>query len=277
MAHPLLSLKSVDVPPEPFLSCIGEIFARFDRRTQDSGNVSYGVRVDAERYFVKTAGDPADEEPFLSHDQRVGLLRNAAILAGRVRHQNLPELRHVIESPHGPMLIYSWADGELLGVSRDRRTDPASPFQRFRALPVTAIALVLNAIYDVHEKLAADGWVAVDFYDGCLIYDFPTGRLAIVDLDHYHPGPFLNQMGRMFGASRFMAPEEFERGATIDQRTTVFTLARTALIFLGDGTTDPAAFGGSAAQLDVLTKACASDPGDRFGTVAEFSAAWRTP
>ena len=79
----------------------------------------------------------------------------------------------------------------------------------------------------------------------------------------------------MFGSTRFMAPEEFERGATIDQRTTVFTLARTALIFLGDGTADPAAFRGSAAQLDVLERACAPDPADRFGTVAGFRTAWR--
>lgn len=33
-------------------------------------------------------------------------------------------------------------------------------------------------------------------------------------------------MGRMFGSTTFMAPEEFELGAPIDQRTTVFTLGR---------------------------------------------------
>ena len=32
-----------------------------------------------------------------------------------------------------------------------------------------------------------------------------------------------------------MAPEEFQRGARIDERTTVFTLGRTAFVFLSDG------------------------------------------
>jgi hypothetical protein len=33
-------------------------------------------------------------------------------------------------------------------------------------------------------------------------------------------------MGRLFGSTRFMAPEEFELGVMIDQSTTVFTLGR---------------------------------------------------
>ena len=40
----------------------------------------------------------------------------------------------------------------------------------------------------------------------------------------------------MFGSSRFMAPEEFERGALIDERTNVFTMGRTAAVLLADGT-----------------------------------------
>lgn len=63
-------------------------------------------------------------------------------------------------------------------------------------------------------------------YDGCLLYDFTTKRLAVFDLDHYRQGPYENTVGRVFGSTRFMAPEEFERGRVIDERTTVFALAR---------------------------------------------------
>src|SRR5690606_15429825 len=139
--------------------------------------------------------------------------------------------------PHGPMLVYDWADGELLHVHRSRRTDPALAYQRFRALPVATIVTALDTIMDVHDLLGAAGEVAGDFYDGCLLYDFATGRLSLIDLDNYQPGPYRNDMGRMFGSSRFMAPEEFTLGAWIDQRTTVFTTGRTILIFLSDGTT----------------------------------------
>ena len=41
--------------------------------------------------------------------------------------------------------------------------------------------------------------------------DFEARRLHLIDLDSYHRGPTVNEMGRMFGSTRFMAPEEFEQ------------------------------------------------------------------
>jgi hypothetical protein len=73
--------------------------------------VSYGLRVGSDRYFVKTAGDPADQ----------------------------------LEA--------------------------------------------LEVVFDLHDRLAAGGWIAVDFYDGCLIYDFPTGAIRVIDLDNYPSEP----------------------------------------------------------------------------------------
>ena len=35
----------------------------------------------------------------------------------------------------------------------------------------------------------AHGWIAVDFYDGCLIYDFDRRDIHIVNLEHYHRIP----------------------------------------------------------------------------------------
>jgi hypothetical protein len=69
--------------------------------------------------------------------------------------------------------------------------------------------------------------------DGCLLYNFTTHRLSIMDLDNYHLGPFRTEMGLMFGSTRLMAPEEFVKGAMIDQRTSVFTLGRAVLVLRG--------------------------------------------
>ena len=149
------------------------------------------------------------------------------------------------------MLVYDWADGELLGVPRDQRDDPASTFQRFRRLPVERVLACLDTIVDVHDRLGEAGEVAGDFYDGCLLYDFAAHRVSLIDLDRYRPGPHTNHMGRMFGSTRFMAPEEFSKGATIDQRTSVFTMGRTVLVLLSDGTTSPDAFRGPPALLEV--------------------------
>ena len=273
MYHPLLNATAIDVLPERYLQNSGQIFAVFN--TQDSGNISYGVQVANTRYFVKTAGDPANPKPYLSHPQRVTLLRNSVQLAQSTDHPALCRLYQVIESPHGPLLVYEWIDGELIGTPSARRADPDSPYQRFRVLPVAGILPALDLIFDLHAYLAEKGWIASDFYDGCLLYDFSRQTLRIMDLDTYHQGSFTNTMGRMFGSSRFMAPEEFQLGARIDQRTTVFTMGRTAALFLSDGTLERAPFRGSDALYTVIHQACQEDRAQRFATMKDFYKAWR--
>lgn len=265
----------INEDPERYLRSIGAVFAEFGALTQDSGNVSYGVQIGAERYFVKTAGRPDDPRPFLNHAARVALLRNAVRLSESCHHHTLPRLHRVIESPTGPLLVYEWLDGELLGAPRAQRDDPVSAFQRFRILPAATIQGTLDAIFDLHHKLAGAGWISVDFYDGCLIYDFKSGRLGIVDLDMYREGPFRNDMGRMFGSTRFMATEEFELGALIDERTNVFTMGRTALVFLSDGTLNADAFRGTRALFEVVARACEPERSCRFDSMAAFYSAWR--
>jgi serine/threonine protein kinase, bacterial len=78
----------------------------------------------------------------------------------------------------------------------------------------------------------------------------------------------------MFGSSRFMAPEEFELGAPIDQRTNVFVMGREALLFLSDGTADASAFRGSRALFEVAARACEPDRANRYDSIASFYAAW---
>src|SRR5262249_6056784 len=112
MPNTLLDIDRIDEGIEQYLGSIGNIFARFDKLTQDSGNISYGVQIGAERYFVKTAGHPDDPQPPLKYPDRVALLRNAIQLCRTVNHSAMPELYNVIESPVGPLLIYQWMNGE---------------------------------------------------------------------------------------------------------------------------------------------------------------------
>ncbi len=261
----MLDAERIDGAADSYLNSIGRVFAVFDEKTQDSGNVSYGVEVGSARYFVKTAGRPDDPEPYLSHTDRVALLRNAVRVAESCDHPALPTLHRVIESPTGPLLIYDWLEGELVRPVLDR----------IRSLPAATVIRMLDAVYELHAQLARSGWIAVDFYDGCLIYDFDRETVGIVDLDCYRDGPSVNETGRMFGSSRFMAPEEFEKGARIDARTTVFNLGRTAAVLLSDGTLEPEPFRGSDAQREVMLQACRPDRAERFGSVGEFCDAWQ--
>jgi serine/threonine-protein kinase len=257
----------IDVQPSTYLDHLGTIFTRFAADTQDSGNIAYGVRTADARYFVKTAGDPADTAPYLDFEGRVALLRNAVELAQSVVHPLLPTLHAVIESPGGPVLVYDWAEGEHLGTDRD---DPSSAHQRFRALPVPEICAALDALYDLHGRLDEAGWVEGDFYDGTLLYDFAERRLTVIDLDSYHHGPHRNDMGRMFGARRFMAPEQLSLGAPIDTGTTAYVMARAALVFLADTSLDRSAFRGSDAQYAVLQEATTT----RYPSYPAFHQAW---
>lgn len=275
MPHPLISHPVIDQSPGEFLRSIGNVFAEFGAQTQDSGNVSYGVQVGGERYFVKTAGEAGDTRPLLDHPARVALLRNVARLGASVTHRLLPGLLEVIESPGGPLLVYPWLDGELLGVPRSQRDDPRSAFQRFRSLPLPALYASIDGVLDLHAILSGAGWVASDFYDGSLLYDFEAARLWVVDLDMYRDAPFRNDRGRMPGSTRFMAPEEFEKGALIDERTTVFVMGRATLVFLSDGTLDFESFRGPRSVFDVVAQACRPDPVQRFASMTAFSHAWQ--
>lgn len=93
-----------------------------------------------------------------------------------------------------------------------------------------------------------------------------------MDLDTYRRGPHRNDMGRMFGSSRFMAPEQFSLGAPIDSRTTAYVMARTALVLLADTTLDRSAFRGSDRHYAVLQEATTT----RFPDYATFHRAWLT-
>lgn len=274
MSHPLLELREIDQAPADYLSEIGRIFSVFDAQVQDSGNVSYGVQVGQQRFFVKTAGDPHDPRPFLPHEERVALLENAVRLRRSCSHNSLPRLHNVIESAHGPLLVYSWVQGELLHAGSATRQDSQSAMQRFRRLPLQEIMKALDLVFELQYELAQAGWIAVDFYDGCLIYDFASQEMHVVDLDMYRESPFINEIGRMFGSSRYMAPEEFERGASIDERTNVFTMGRTAANLLSDGTLDRSAFRGSDAHYDIVLKACSGERRMRYASVGDFYTAW---
>jgi serine/threonine-protein kinase len=172
------------------------------------------------------------------------------------------------------MLVYEWIPGELLGVERSRRADPATPFQRFRSLPLSDLITGLDVVFDFHRSAAELGWVAVDFYDGAMIYDFATQAMRVIDLDHYRDRPFTNEMGRMFGSTRFMAPEEFELGAIIDEITNVFTMGRVISVFLSDGTLGLTPFRGGMSLYEVMIRACQPERKERFPSMEAFHAAW---
>ena len=263
-----LNLEESDKSPIDFFSSRGKIGPVWDLNTQDSGNVSFGLKTSQSRYFVKTAGALSDKA-FLSHEERVALLDNAYLLATEIEHQLLVDCHGKIGSIWGTVLVYEWIDGELINGGREQRSNPDSAYNRLKELPFSSKLGFFNELIGLHHVLIRKGWVACDLYDGCIIRDFKSGSTKLVDLDMYRKGDFENKMGRMFGSTRFMAPEEFKRGEVIDEKTTQFTIVRICQHFFGNE---------SNSKLEklksVLQRSTSECKSERYNTFLDFKISW---
>lgn len=260
--HPLLDVAEINTDIEAYLKQIGEMTYRFPEH--DSGCRSFGVKVNNERWFVKYSNVP----------QAITWLKQAVRFHAAVQHEALPQLHNAFTTPDGLALVYDWVDGESLRPERELNPGEMYPRDRFCALPAAEIIAALNVIYDVHIVIEKGGFIAEDFYDGCIIYNFEKKRIHLYDFDHYHPAPFINDRGRLYGSRRFMAPEEFQKGERIDERTNVFMLGRTAFVLLANSSNSRDDWKGNEAMWQVAKKATNPDRRLRHQSVQEFVAAW---
>ena len=174
---------------------LSQAFAIFDE--QDSGCVSYGIARGGRRLFVKTARTARGRES----------LRRAARFHQSIRHPAIVHPLAVTDTPNGPQLTYPWCEGTVLNRAAVRGSD-RSALERFQGLPVDEVVPAVSTILDAHLSVAGAGFVAVDLYDGCFLYDFVAGEMRLIDLDEYRPGPFTLEADRLPGSQRYMAPEE---------------------------------------------------------------------
>lgn len=268
---------------DALLAELGTVFACFGPPRQHSGNRSFGVEASAAalrglgvatpagtpetmRLFVKTPGHLAGEAT-LPHAARARLLRRSARLL-RHRHPVLPRCHGLLESLEGPLQVLDWREGTPLRVEATQRGTVADPAERLRT-DERALCRAMEGLLSVHAHLARHGWIAGDLYDGSLLVEPATGAITLVDLDLYRLGPHRNSRGRMFGSSRFMAPEEAESGALLDHRTTVFVLGR-LLAHLAGWERLAERRGLSA----LVGQATALEPAQRFPDPVALYAAW---
>lgn len=248
-------------------------FQVFDQ--QDSGCIAWGVEADGERLLVKYArkGTQNGLEQFA-----VDALRDAVTFHTAVRHPSIVPVLRVLETSEGPALVYPWVEGEVLSSPDwpDKRTNPASPYSRFLRLPVAQKLSVLDTLIDAHRAVVAAGYIAVDFYLGCILYDFDTDQVHLIDFDHYHLGPYVLNTDRQMGSRSLMPPEEFQRGARIDTRATIYTLGKIALEFLGNRERVSTAWQGPKQLHDVVHRATEADPDHRYPSFDAFHQDWRT-
>ncbi len=249
-----------------FLHKYGSVFKVFD--DQDSGNICFGVTNGAKRYFIKYAGAETAEYSGTTK-AAIERLKATVPVYEALRHKNLIKLVSAEEINGGFAVIFEWTDAVCMHRQYGGRL-------RFMSLPVEKRLNVFNDILAFHAHVAKLGYVAIDFYDGSIMYDFQNNATLICDIDFYQKQPVTNGIGRMWGSSRFMSPEEFVVGSRIDEITNVFLMGATAFALLG-GELDRSVskWTGDAGLHPVALKAVSERREDRYRSLAEFASAWK--
>ena len=129
-------------------------------------------------------------------------------------------------------------------------------------------------ILDFITYAAQQKYVAIDFYDGSIMYDFDKQKTVICDIDFFRKSPTVNDMGRMWGSSVFMSPEEFEKGAVIDEITNVYTLGAMAFALFGSYKKDYDNWSLSKELYNVAVKATTDDRNKRQQSISKLIDDW---
>lgn len=276
-----------------WLKSFGKVFAVFAQN--DSGNISFGVDNGEEKYFIKVAGLKTMES-VRTQQEAIAALKAAMPIYEDIKHPNLIELIRHYSLGNIYVAVFKWAEGDCLfdhwnfdKYNANPKIIP--PAERFKKLPISNRIESADVMFSFLDTVSKNGYIAVDFYDGSIMYDFVTNSTTICDIDFFRKKPTFNDMGEDYwGTKRLKAPEEYVYGAVIDEATNTFTLG--ALLFdsyFGNYTDaevsrryemnvfTPCSFENwelSKECYDVVLKAVAMERSERYTTINEFYTAW---
>ena len=250
-----------------FISKYGKVFKVLD--DQDSGNICFGVVDGENQYFVKFAGAPTDRA-CVSADEAVINLKRTVPIYQDLAHPNLIKLIKAEEVDSGFAMIFEWADAECMHPMYPRSR------KKFMQMSIETRHQVFEEILAFHAHAVKQGYVAIDFYDGSIMYDFGNRKTIICDIDFYAKAPYINEMGRLWGSSRFMSPEEFQLGAIIDEITNVFAIGAVAFALFGNERDKCIEKWNVSKELfDVAKKAVSDGRNERQQSIEQLIAEWK--
>lgn len=250
-----------------FINKYGKVFKIFD--DQDSGNICFGVEKEGEKFFVKYAGSPTEAYDGTAQDA-INRLKSIPTIYKDLRHPNLIQLIDTEKIADGFSVIFKWADGECMGRMY------ITAHRKFMNLPVKVRCNVFQDILNFLDFIHSKGYIALDFYDGSIMYDFKSERTTICDIDLFRKKPCINDMGRMWGSSKFMSPEEFEFGAKIDEVTNVYTAGAIAFALFGEYDRTYEKWSLNKELFHVATKATTNDRSVRQQSIGQFIEEWKS-
>lgn len=215
-----------------WLNNYGKVFSVIDET--GSGCISFGVEKDHKRYFFKIAGAKTVEAE-VSENESILLLKDAVKKYEDIKHPNLIKLIDNFDINEFFVAVFEWAEGECLfdhwNFNRYKEyPNLETPIKKFKRLSIDKRINVVLKLFSFFETFIENGYVAVDFYDSSIMYDFENDLVTFCDIDLFGKIPTMNDIGEAyFGTKRLKAPEENKLGSTIDELTSEFTLG--AIIF----------------------------------------------
>lgn len=260
-----------------------------------SGCICIGMKDAEKRYFCKIAGVNTIEAE-VSPKKSVKILKEAVHLYYDLAHPNLIKIMEEYDYNQFYIVVFEWADGECLFdhwnfEKYQKDTTIKSPKERFKELSVSKKLDAVEVLFSFLQHANQKGYIAVDFYDGSIMYDFSTGRTTICDIDFFKKAPVINDKGvEWFGTKRLKAPEEYIEGCAIDEQTNIFTLGALIFEFFGRFSEEeiyqrycnnqfvPCSLPDwqlSEESYRVATKAVCLNKKERYLTFAEFFNKWK--
>jgi len=249
-----------------FLSKYGKVFKVFD--DQDSGNICFGVINGDNKYFIKFAGSSTDRS-CLGKSEAIAALKTAVSAYWDLKHANLINIILSEDIGGGYAIVFDWVEAACMG-----RMYPLS-HRKFLQLPLKKRIKVFEDILLFHSHVAACGYVAIDFYDGSIMYDFENNKTVICDIDLYAKVPYKNPMERLWGSKRFMSPEEFLYGEVIDEITNVYTMGATAFALFSESDRSFEAWPLNTALYNVIKKSVSDERDNRQQSIGQIINEWR--
>ena len=172
-----------------------------------SGCVCIGMQKEDKRFFCKIAGVNTLEAD-VSPEESVQILKQAVSIYRDLEHPNLIKLVETYEYEKFYVAVFEWADGECLFdhwnfEKYQRNPLLKSPKQRFVELPIYKKMKCVDVLFSFLQSVNERGYVAVDFYDGSIMYDFENDGTSICDTDFFKKAPVVNNMGKDIGTINF--------------------------------------------------------------------------
>ena len=257
-----------------FLRKYGKVFKVFDE--QGSGNISFGMKNGDTKYFVKFAGAPKPnyisnrDSGAVDTATAIKMLKTAIPLYTELAHPTLIQFISAEEIGGGYAAVFKWEDA--IGIEPKNSPD----YLRFMQMPVEKKIHAFEDIMAFHSHVAAKGYVALDFYDGSILYDYDNEKVIICDIDLYQKSPFQN-IGNLgiVGSARYVSPEECVQDEIMDEITNVYTMGATAFALFAYGDRSPDKWHLGKASYDVVKKAVCDDRNERQQSIEQLIREWR--